>query len=668
MVDVIRKLNLITTFQAILVLCSCKPGYESFSKLVSSPDNQVQLKVELKDNYLNYSVSYQGKEIIEPSSLKLDLEKPVENGFEVIDSKIAKENKKWSPVYGEFDEIKDEYQLLTVRIKEKGILNRIIDAEFRIYNEGIAFRYVFPEQEHKEWTILNESSRFKFAEGAKAYPIEKTEQAFSKIPVNVENIHNKVLTPLTVNMNHIFASVLEANVDDFPRMHLVNSSDSVLTSKLLGEAKFTTPFASPWRAVLLAKNEGGLIENESLVLNLNKECQIKDPSWIKPGKTVSGINSFPHVTKELKKLVDFADENGFKYVQLDWGWYGTEIKWKKEWIESFKEKMPDEYKGTDWESNTEANPFTVGKGVVPYYWKGIWAKRNVKVDLDIEELVRYGKSKDVGISLYVEAGRTLPMYDMDSLFATYQRWGVAGLKPGFVKYGRQEDTKWIREMVKTAAKYNLILCIHDAHVPDGFERTYPNLMISEGGGGNEKGHPAYHDVILPFTRCLVGAFDFTPNFYRKDKTNAHTLAFLVVYYAPAPTFRGIYAAMYGNGKSGRVGKEIDFIRNVPVSWDSTKVLNAKIGEYLTVARKSGNNWFVGGMNGETSRKITIGFDFLEKGKVYKAKIYSDDIANSSDGFCPVKIKEIEVLNADKLDIELAKAGGFTMELNPAENL
>jgi len=651
------KINLISIFISIILLVtlSCKTDKKLLPLVVNSPDQSIHITVEIIDNILSYSVTHKENILIQPSTLSLELKNPIVNGFEVIDISTDDVTNQWSAVYGENAIIKDNYHSLTVNLKEKGTLKRLINVEFRVYDEGIAFHYSLPEQEYQDWTILNEFSEFNFKKGAKAYPIEATEQTFSKIPVAIETITKKVLTPLTVKLDNSFASVLEANVVNFPRMHLMNSADTVLTSKLLGKANIQTPFTTPWRAVLIVENEGELIENESFVLNLNKACEIEDTAWIKPGKTISNEGAVPLNTIALKKLVDFASENGFKYVQLDWGWYGTEVKWKKEWIDDCRKLMPSEFKDSGWESNTLADPYTIANGFVPYGWIKRWENLYNLVDLDMQELISYGKSKNVGISLYLESGSTLPSHDMEKLFATYKEWGVAGLKPGFVKYGKQENTDWIRKMIKTAAKNNLWLCIHDIHVPDGFERTYPNLMISEGGGGQEGQHPVVQDLMLPFTRSLVGAFDYTPFFFAKGKTNAHMLAFMIVYYGPAQTIRGAYNAL----KDNKLEKELEFIKKVPTTWDKTKVLNAKIGEYLTIARKNDDNWFIGSMTGDSPQSFKINLDFLDAEKTYKATIYGDKKGKSS-----VKTEEKMVIKSDLISINLAAAGGCVIVLEP----
>jgi alpha-glucosidase len=270
----------------------------------------------------------------------------------------------------------------------------------------------------------------------------------------------------------------------------------------------------------------------------------------------------------------------------------------------------------------------------------------------------------VGLCLYVEAEHTLrSVADLDGLFATYQSWGVAGLKPGFVPVGTQEDTRWIRRLVDTAARHRLWLCVHDEHVPDGMERTWPNLFISEGGGGQEGDHPVRQDVTLPFTRNLAGPFDYTPRLYTEGRSHAHMLAFLVVYPAPAPTIRGGYPAWRGDASFGRGGEEIEFLRRVPVTWDETRVLDAAIGRRLVVARRSGESWFVGGMSGAAAEPVDVALSFLARGRRYAARVFRDE--PQADGpWRPARLETRTVDATGRLALAMEPAGGFVAILDP----
>lgn len=631
---------------------------------VHSPDRTIRAALDLSDGVPTYSVWRLGRRIVSASALQLELKEPFEGGFTLDDCLRESRNSDWQPIYGERRRIPDRYEALTVQVTEKGSRHRQLQIELRAYNEGIAFRYRIPAQTQADgWHITQERSEFRFEKGCKAYPIFSTEQTFSATPVNLDSLRAGAHTPLSIQLSDGFASVLEAFAENYPRMRLDKTPDGALVTQLRGPVAAKAPFASPWRVVLLGANEGRLIENEHLVLTLNPPCTMADTSWIIPGKTISNEGTAPLETTALKKVVDFAATNGFRYLQLDWGWYGTETTWSDEDRNTFRKTVPELAKNEDWPPNTVANPFQVAKGLVPYRpdWKQV-----TNVDLEMSELIRYAKDRNVGVCLYVEAGTTLPAHDMEKLFSTYQRWGVAGLKPGFVRYGRQENTEWIRRMVRTAADHHLWLCIHDEHVPDGMERTYPNLMISEGGGGQEGGHPVCQDVMLPFTRCLAGPFDYTPGIYTKGRSHAHMLAFYVVYYGPASTMRGGYAAWNGATGPEKGGAELEFLRRAATTWDETIVLDAHIGQRIVVARRSGDTWFLGGMTGDEPQTVDVSLEFLTVGRKYLAQVWSDEpsAATATAEWIPTKAESKTVSANDRLRLEMAKAGGCVAIFTP----
>lgn len=632
-----------------------------------SPDKKIKVIFDIQNGIPGYSVYYQSGQVVGPSALGLEMNSPFEGGFEIVTTLESSFDEWWKPVYGEYEKIHNHYNSFEIKLREIGKRHRLLNIVFRTYNEGVAFRYVIPKQEDSTvWQINKELSTFKFVKGSQAYPIYRTEQTYSGEPVEIEQIDSGAFLPFTIRLQNGFASLLEANVFNYPNMCLDKSPEGGIVSRIYGTAEIFPPFSFPWRAILLAADERKLIENESMILNLNPPCALGETSWIKAGKTISNEGSVGLKTDKLKKVVDFASENGFKYLQLDWGWYGTEVKWSDDQIKSFKQIMPEKFKNSGWETNAQANPFVVGKGYVPYGWDERWKNSYTYVDLDIHELVSYAKNKGVGICLYVEAGHTLRSYDMDSLFSKYESWGLAGLKPGFVKHGTQENTNWIQTMVELAAKHHLLLCIHDARIPDGTTRTYPNLIINEGGGGQEGNHPVVHDVMLPFCRCLAGPFDYTPAIYTRGRSNAHMLSFLVTYYGPAQTIRGGYTAWNNDGKPGKGGEEIEFLRRVPATWDDTKVLSAKIGHHIIAARRSGNSWFVGGMTGDKALDEKLPLSFLELGKTYTATIFKDDSSGFSEGFCPAKKEILTVNSKSELSVNMLASGGFVAIFDPTK--
>jgi alpha-glucosidase len=648
----------------LIAINSLQVSAISTNEDLPSPDKQIKITIEIQNGIPVYSVSFNQHQIIKPSSLGFELGLPINGGFKLISKENGERNTVWKPLYGEYSQLRDRYNSLIIKLKETGKPYRLLNIEFKAYNEGFAFRYLIPVQPNTDsWIIKRELSEFKFIEGSTGFPIYEGEATFSKISVPVKEIKPGAHYPLTVNTGFGYASILEDYVVHYPRLRFGKTKNGDLCTAIMYETKISAPFSCPWRTVILGKDEGKLIENEYLGLNLNPASSLKDVSWIKPGKTITPEGTLPIRTDTLKKLVDFAAENGFGYVQLDWGWYGTEVKWDEEKLESFRKVMPERMKNADWGKNTKGNPFSVAKGWVPYGWTEQFKDFQIYVDLDLNELIRYGKTKDIGICLYIEAGSTLRACNLDSLFSLYEKWGVAGIKPGFVRYGSRENTDWIRNMVAVAAKHKLWVCIHDQHVPDGMERTYPNLLSVEGGGGSEGNHPVAHDLMLPFTRCLAGAFDYCPVIYNPTTTNAHMMGFLVAYYNPATVVRGGYLAWNGNGSCGKGGDEIEFLKRVPASWDDTKVLKARIGEYLVIARRAGKSWYIGGLTGDNEYNLEINLDFLEPQKKYKATLFIDDPANFTTGISPAKKLETVVESSGKFKLPMEKAGGCAIILD-----
>lgn len=623
-----------------------------------SRDGQTEVSLGLAGGQPVYQVHRHGTVVVEPSALSLELSEPFEGGFRVESIDTERRDDTWKPLYGEREVYPGPCELIRLKLVENGKAGRTLQIEARASVEGVALRYVFPAG---RWKLKKERTEFRFVPGSVAFAIYSGEQTFNKPPVPIAELKPGAHTPLTVQLPFGFASVLEADCANYSRLHLGKTADGALVSSILGPVESATPFTSPWRVILMGDTAGQLIEHETLIPTLNPPCTLPDTAWITPGKTISNEGSAPLVQSPLERILDFAGPNGFRYLQLDWGWYGTEWQWTDADRDLFRKTMPSFASRSDWIVNTEADPFQVARGPVPYRpdWKSV-----TTVDLDMRRLIRQARERGMGVCLYVEAAHTLRAVDMDKLFAHYESWGVAGLKPGFVRVGSQENTRWIREMIATAAKHHLWLCIHDGHLPDGAERTYPNLFICEAGGGQEGNHPAVHDVTLPFTRCLAGPFDYTPMLYTKGKTHAHMLAFLVTYYGPAQTIRGGYSPWNGENGQGKGGTELEFLKRVPTVWDDTKVLEAAIGRHLVMARRRGATWYLGGMTGADAKTVSVRLDFLDPNRSYTLTLFRDDAATAAAPWCPVAKESCQVTSAEAVTVTMEKAGGFVAVLDP----
>lgn len=632
------------------------PACASDAAEVVSPDGAVKAVFDLQDGQPVFSLTYKDAAVLAPSALGLTLKDAFRGGFTVADSGLGDKNEEWKPVWGERAAIPDRYTELTVTLKEKDARGRQLTLELRAYNEGLALRYRLPFADAAAWQISGEATEFRFPQGSAAFAIKNTEDTFPQEPIPLADLPKSCMAPFTVRLpDGKYASVLEAFVVSYPRSRIEKREGGAVGIQLQGKAEGRGAFTTPWRVVLLGDNEARLVEHETLVPTLNPPCAIADTSWIKPGLTISDHYNCMLKMPELKQAVDVAHTNGFRYLQLDWGWYGTEWPWNDADRAKFLQVNPSWSNDLGWVANTYADPTKVAKGRVPY--RPDWKDAHTVVDLDIPELVKYARERDMGVCLYMH-GDVLRANDMDKLFALYQSWGLAGLKPGFVRYGSADQTDWIRSMVAAAARHNLWLCVHDAHVPDGMERTYPNLMINEGGGGQEGNHPVRQDVIMPFTRCLAGAFDYTPHIYHKGKSHAHGVAFFVVFHGPTSVVRGGIKEFASTGPN-RIGPEAEFMRRVPMNWDETRVLDAQVGHHIVTARRRGGTWFVGGMTGEAAYTAPVALDFLAPGKSHTATIFRDG-DTETDGFRPA-VKEVRTVKAgDSLNISMAKAGGLAV--------
>ena len=429
--------------------------------------------------------------------------------------------------------------------------------------------------------------------------------------------------PLTIEINNgLFVSVAEARLVDYARMRLSPDKGRpyTLVSSLGSQVKVGTPYTTPWRVLLLGDSPGQLLERNYLILNLNEPCAIDDVSWIKPGKVIREVTL---TTKGGKACVDFAVEHNLQYVEFDAGWYGHEYS-----------------------DQSDATTISVDP------------KRS-KGPLDLHAVLDYAKEHGVGIILYVN--RRALERQLDDILPLYESWGVKGVKYGFVQVGSQQWTNWLHEAVRKAAKHHLMVDVHDEYRPTGYSRTYPNLMTQEGIRGNECMPTADENLILPFTRMLAGAGDYTICYYnnRIKTTHAHQLGASVVFYSPWQFLFWYDRPSYFQGEP-----EIEFFDHLPTVWDDTRVIHGKIGEYITIARKSGDEWYVGSMNGLNHLKLKIPLDFLEKDKQYLAHIYSD--AGPDDGTrTHVQINRYLVDSSVLLNADMPPSGGQAIRIVPA---
>lgn len=591
-------------FIAILFWAVAIVGYAA--EALQSPGGKYNFVFEQKDGRLTYRLDYAAKQVIEEGELGVNIDNhlvesamgiPVDNsnvwtnGMEVTSVDRRSEDNTWKPAYGEYAQIRDRYNEMTIHLlkggKHQGTSNAydkrqqyLLDIIVRAYDEGVAIRYHFPEATNGLFMhITDDLTSFRFAPGAEAYHYAWAQSHANKVKLLKSEAawKEEAERPLTLRLdNGLYAAIGEAALSDFVRGKLKLKADNELQMALFHPADIITAYDMPWRFIMVGEKAIDLINNKQMVLNLNAPCQIQDASWIKPGK------AFRVCRLDMKTCmegVDFCVDRGLQYIELDAGWYGQEMKMSSSALKVLETR-----------------------------------------DIDMPKLCQYAKSKGIGVWVYVNQ-RAL-YQELDQLLPLYEKWGISGIKFGFVQIGSQEWTTWLHNAVKKCADHHIMVDIHDEYRPTGWSRTYPNLMTQEGIGGNEEMPDAEHNTILPFTRFLCGPADYTPCYFngRVKNTKAHQLAMPVVYYSPI-TF--LYWYDLPNVYKGE--KELDFWKYCPTVWDESKALQGEIGEYIVQVRRSGNDWFVGAMNGLQARDITLNTaDFLQKGKKYRVEIYNDD--------------------------------------------
>lgn len=591
---------------------------------LSSPDGNVTFEITLGDqNQAAFSLQYHNQTILRDSRLGFELS----DGSNLVDhltmtaGPVSEINEPWRPVYGERDMIPNHYRQARFDFAGMQAPGRRFSLEVRVYNEGAAFRYTIPEQEGMdEFACKNELTEFRFQDDFFAYEEHGTEGDYRRVPIT--SIEPKCETPLTIELgsndvnNRRVACIMEAHVEDYPRMWLSRGSSEgpSLKAQLGGPVNRKTPFATPWRFILLGERPGDLAERSYMMHNLNPPNRIEDPSWIHPGKAIRCTRLD---TGNGKAYIDFAAEHQLQYVHFDAGWYGPE-------------------------RDEASDPRTPIAG------------------FDIQTLLQYAASKNISVSVYVNR-IALHKY-LDEILPLYEEWGIKAIKFGFVAVGKQEEMKWIYDAVAKAAAHHIVIDIHDSYRPTGQSRTYPNLLTQEGIQGNEHMPKPEHNVTLPFTRFPAGAGDYTVCYYnnRIRTTHAHQLAASVVFYSPMQ-----FLFWYDHPSQSHGEPELKFFDDLKTTWDETHVIDDRIGDYVSIARRNGDEWFIGGMTDENARALTIPLSFLKPGSRYRAEIYRDDLSPDASG-TKVAIERRDITSEDVIQADLASSGGVAIHLTPIQ--
>lgn len=702
----------------------------AYGQELKSPNGDFVMDFSLsKDGQPTYQLNYKGKEVIKPSHLgfefktnlnqksfewndksEADKAKDLANflsGFKIIDTKTSTFDETWAPVWGEVSKIRNNFNELAVTISQPKTDRKMI-IRFRMFNDGLGFRYEFPEQKNlKYFVIKEEHSQFAMAGDHTAFWIpgdydtqeyDYTESKLSEIrglfdKAYIGNASQKAFSKTGVqtalmmkSSNGLYINLHEAALINYPAMSL-NLDDknlvfeSWLTPDALGDKGYLqAPFNTPWRTVIASDDARDVVASK-MTYNLNEPSKIKDTSWIKPVKYIGvwwemitgrgswaytddfstvelGVSDYAKAkpngkhaanTKHVKEYIDFAAENGFDAVLVE--------GWNEGW--------------EDWFGNHKDYVFDF---VTPY------------PDFDVKELHAYAKSKGVKIVMHHETSGAIRNYErhLDKAYQFMQDNGYNAVKSGYVGdivprgdyHYSQNVVNHYQYALEKAAEYKIMVNAHEAVRPTGVARTWPNLIGNESARGTEYqafgGSKPNHVTILPFTRLLGGPMDYTPGIFEMDikkmnpnneshvnSTLVNQLALYLTMYSPLQ----MAADIIENYK--RFPDAFQFIKDVPVDWQDSKYLEAEPGKYLTVARKdkNSNNWFVGNVNGVTPRTTKIKLDFLEKGKKYEATIYADGKdAHYKTNPQSYKIETKKVTAKSTLDLTSAAGGGFAISI------
>ena len=640
------------------------------AQTVTSPNGNIKLTFSLNEKGVpTYSVDYKNKAVVKPSTLGIELneENSLMDKFRINNTTTSTFDETWQPVWGETKDIRNHYNELFVEM-EKPSNGRFMNLRFRVYDDGVGFRYEFPQQQYLPYFVVKaEHTQFAMPADNTAWWIpcdydtqeyDYTESKLSEIRGLMKdaicgNVSQTFFSPTGVQTSlqmktpeGLYLNIHEAALVDYSCMHLdLDDKNFVFTSQLTPDAQgnmahMQTPCQTPWRTVMVSEDARDILAS-NLILNLNEPCKLEETSWIKPVKYVgvwwemingmkqwSYTNDLPSVkigetdytkvkphgqhganNNEVRRYIDFAADHGFDQVLVE-GW---NIGWE------------------DWFGHSKDYVFDF---VTPY------------PDFDIKALNEYAHSKNVRLMMHHETSSSVRNYErhMEAAYNLMNKYGYNSVKSGYVgniiPRGEHHYGQWMvnhyLHAVKEAAKHHIMVNAHEAVRPTGLCRTYPNLIGNEAARGTEyeatNGNKAFHTTILPFTRLQGGPMDYTPGIFEMDmnkmnpsnpnhvnSTLARQLALYVTMYSPLQ----MAADLPENYE--RFIDAFQFIKDVAVDWDDSKYLEAEPGQYITVARKAKgtSNWFVGCTSGENGHSSTLKFNFLDKDKKYIATVYAD---------------------------------------------
>lgn len=664
-----------STILALTFLAGCqgagatREAIRASATSLASPDARLSIHFDATaDGAPTYRVAFAGRPVVADSPLGLTFADGGAFGpAEIVDIKRSSRDETYELPLGKTRRARDHFNEATVSLRERAGARRSLHVIFRAYDDGVAFRYRIPEQPGvKTFAITGEATAFGLPADADAWVLslpklnDHYEYYYDARKLGTVDAKQLVGTPLLMHLpdGGPWVAVAEANLTDYAGMGLVpdalrpgtlRATLAPLPNEADVKVRGTAPFVTPWRVVMVGDAPGRLIES-NLIANLNEPSKIADPSWIKPGKVAflwwngyvvgTGADGKPNVgavdTKTYNYYVDFAADNGIPYASLD----GLDVAWYG---------GPLQYKDQD-----------LATGHAP--------------NLDVQAVLAHAKARGVRIRLWMDSKALRPQ--LDRAFDAFAKWGVEGVMIDFVEQENQESVRWCAEVLRKAAERKMTVSFHNAPKPTGLSRTWPNLMTVEAVRNQEwnkfphwgsKGSTPRHELIVPFTRMLAGPLDYHSGGFRsvppKDYapqdvapvvmgTRCHQVAMYVVYEDPLPM-----VVDYPEAYRGQAGFEM--LRDVPTTWDETRVLAGEVGAFITIARRKGDVWYVGSMAGDNAKTLTVPLTFLDKGD-YTLDGWRDGPADQPNA--AVAEPRLTVAAKDSLTIEMSPAGGHVVRL------
>jgi alpha-glucosidase len=663
-----RRLLILTSVVVVVAVFLGMSYQRDPSTEITSPDGSVRVQFSLKGGVPYYRVARKSSVVVENSRLGFVLKDlpSLDKNFNVTSSRKSSKDETWTQPWGEVKQIRNNYNQLNIALEEKSGLKRKLNLEFRVFNDGVGFRYEIPAQPNlTSFIIMDERTEFALNRDYSSWYIpaygEDMDSEFLYRHAPLSKLNEKATTPITFESDSLVVSIHEAALVDYAGMALERKQGLTLKCDLYpwangNRVEAVAPMKTPWRTIQVARRAKDLVSSY-IELNLNEPNTLTDVSWIKPGKyngiwwgmhlnrnTWEGGPNHGATTENVKAMIDFAAAHNLSGVLAE-GWnQGWDGDWTIHGNFSFTEPYPD---------------------------------------FDLAELSRYAKEKKVNLIAHHETGGNIANYErqLDDAFKLLQKYDIHYLKTGYVNrkpsgelHQGQFMVRHYQKVIEMGARYNVMIDMHEPVKDTGLRRTFPNMMTREGVRGTEyeawsTGNPPSHTTILPFTRGLAGPIDYTPGifdilFKNKSKFRVHTtlakqLALYVVIYSPLHMAADL-PENYENHPAFR------FIEMVPTDWEFSYVVDGKIGEFVTTVRKDRNStdWYLGSITNEEARTVDVKLDFLSPGKKYKAEIFQDGKdADVESNPLPIDILTKEVDASTSITISMATGGGVAIRFS-----